>query len=417
MPPRKSPAAALKAANGTPAKKFSALSQGRALITKAFPKDESFVEIDEDSLKESRPHLPTGSIVLDYLIGGRLNRYGVRPCPGLPRKCIINLYGQESAGKTTVALTAAAMVAGAGGSVCYIDWENAVDVSYAKTLGVPLDNEDAFMLAQPESLEKGLAILMVMARAGVDLIVIDSVGAGIPEATLEQTVAEKGEMGRIGLNAAKWSKILPELKNIINQSGSCVIGISQLRKKIATGPGAGHGPDTQAQGGEAWKFYSEVRMGLQRVAQEKGKEYNALTHKVEEAMVGQTVKCKIDKCKVSASQGKQADFFIRFGDGIDDIRSIIDITSAHGIVKKSGAWYSYERTNGTVLKGCGMDEFKGKVKDSDGAWEELYNSAIKAMSEKPGTFISEATEDEDDMADLVAMIADAPAKAPDDDEN
>jgi len=400
MPPRKIPKTVTEV-NVT--NKKSSLSQARALITKAFPKDESFVEIDEDAIRHSRPHLPTGSIILDYLIGGRLNRFNVRPCPGFPRKCIINLYGQESSGKTTVALTAAAMVCASGGTVCYIDWENAIDVAYAKSLGVPLDDPDSFLLAQPESLEKGLAILWTMAKAGVDLIVIDSVGAGVPQASLEQTVAEKGEMGRIGLNAAKWSKVLPELKNVINRTGTCVIGISQLRKKIGmTGYG---GDDTQAQGGEAWKFYSEVRMGLKRIAQEKGKEYNALVHKVEEAMVGQTVRCRIDKCKVSASQGKAADFYIRFGEGIDDIRSIIDITSAHGIVKKSGAWYSWERPNGDLIKGCGMDEFKSKVKAAEGAWDELYLAAIAAFSAAPGTFVVEAAED-DDLGDLDLLLAD-----------
>ncbi len=409
MPPRKLPAAVAAA----PAKKNNALSQARALIGKAFPKDESFVEIDEDSFKESRPHLPTGSIVLDYLIGGRLNRFGVRPCPGLPKKCIINLYGQESSGKTTAALTAAAMVCASGGTVGYIDWENAIDVAYAKSLGIPLNDPDSFCLAQPESLEKGLAILWTMAKAGVDLIVIDSVGAGIPQASLEQTVKEKGEMGRIGLNAAKWSKILPELKGIINQTGSCVIGISQLRKKIGmTGYG---GDDTQAQGGEAWKFYSEVRMGLKRIAQEKGTEYNALTHKVEEAMVGQTVKCRIDKCKVSAAQGKTADFYIRFGEGIDDLRSIIEITKAHGVVKAAGAWLSFERPNGTIIKEGSLDKFKAKVKEVDGVWDELYTAAIKAMSEKPGTFV-EVIENEDDFSDLDALLAEPTAEASSDED-
>jgi recombination protein RecA len=405
MPPRKLPR---KSNEAEAPKKTNALAQARALLTKAFPKDESFVTIDEESFKESRPHLPTGSIVLDYLIGGRVNRYGVRPCPGFPKKCILNLYGQESAGKTTVALTAAAMVCASGGTVCYIDWENAIDVAYAKVLGIPLDDPLTFELAQPESLEKGLAIMWTMAKAGVDLIVIDSVGAGVPKASLEQTLQDRGEggMGRIGLNAAKWSYILPELKSIINRTGTCVLGISQLRKKIATGPMAGHGPDSDAQGGNAWKFYSEVRMGLQRVAQDKGKEYNALTHKVEEATVSQTVKCRIDKCKVSAAQGKTADFYIKFGEGVDDLRSVIEITSAHGIVKKTGAWYAFERPNGTVIKGCGMDEFKTKVKEAEGAWDEIYLAAIDAMSKKPGDFVTIVEEplEDDGLADLEALM-------------
>lgn len=303
---------------------------------------------------------------------------------------------------TTAALTAAAMVCASGGTVGYIDWENAIDVAYAKSLGIPLNDPDSFSLAQPESLEKGLAILWTMAKAGVDLIVIDSVGAGIPQASLEQTVKEKGEMGRIGLNAAKWSKLLPELKGIINQTGSCVIGISQLRKKIGGMTGFG-GDDTQAQGGEAWKFYSEVRMGLKKVHTEKGTEYNALTHKVEDAAVGQTVKCRIDKCKVSAAQGKTADFYIRFGEGIDDLRSIIEITKAHGFIKTSGAWLSFERPNGTVIKEGSLDKFKAKVREVDGLWDELYTAAIEALSEKPGTFV-EVIDSEDDFADLDALL-------------
>lgn len=391
-------------AGTVPAKKTSALAQSRVLLDKAFPKEDMFVEIDEEAFKESRPHIPTGSIVLDFLIGGRLNRYNVRPCPGLPKKCIINLYGQESSGKTTVSLTAAAMVCANGGSVGYLDWENAIDVSYAKSLGVPLDNPDLFVLSQPSSLEKGIAIIWTWAKAGVDLIVIDSVGAGVPEAALAQTIAEKGESGRIGINAAKWSKLLPELKNIINQTGSCVIGISQLRKKIGTMVGFG-GEDTHAQGGEAWKFYSEVRMGLKRIGQEKGKEYNALTHKVEDAVVGQTVKCRIDKCKVSASQGKAAEFYIRFGDGIDDLRSIIEVNIAHGTIKKGGSMYSFTRPDGTTVKGAGMEAFKNKLKEMDGAWDEIYMSAIQSMSAAPGTFVISEPED-DSLSDLDMIMAD-----------
>lgn len=396
-----------------PIKKSNALSQARGLIDKAFPKNELFADFNEDAMKESRPHLPSGSLIIDYLIGGRLNRFGIRPCPGFPRKGLVNLYGQESSGKTTVALTVAGMTCAMGGTVCYIDWEHAVDVSYAKSLGVPIDNPEAFILAQPESLEKGMSILWTMAKAGADLIVIDSIGAGVPEEILKQSIAQKGEMGRIGLNAAKWSRILPELKSVINQSGTCVIGISQLRKKIGM-TGYGEGSDTQAQGGEAWKFWSEVRIGLKRVASEKGKEYNPLTHKVEEALVGQTVRCRIDKCKISASQGKAAEFYIRFGDGIDDLRSVIEVSTAHGIVKKGGAWLSYERPGGVIIKGCGVDDFKEKVKETEGAWDELYLAVVKALSEKPGKIVMDVPED--DLSDLDTILAEVASKEVPEDE-
>lgn len=415
MPPRKLKKLAEDASEFAPnARKGGPLSQGRALVDKAFAKEPtSWVAIDEESIKVSRPHIPTGSIVVDYVIGGKMNRFGVRPCPGLPRGNVINLYGQESSGKTTLALTIAAMVCQAGGTVCYIDWENAIDIAYAKALGVPLDDEDAFLLSQPESLEKGMAIMWTMAKAGVDLIVIDSVGAGVPKAQLGQAIAEKGDQGRIGLNASKWSTILPDLKGVINRTHSCVLGISQLRKKIGM-TGYGEGADTQAQGGEAWKFYSEVRIALKRVAQEKGMEYNALTHKKEEAFVGQTVKIRIDKCKVSASQGKTAEFYIRFGEGVDDLRSVIEITSAHGIVKKGGAWYTFERDDGTSIRGQGMDDFKAKVREADGAWEELYRKAVGAFSKVTAVITDEVLED-DGLADFDAIMAEKPIITNDED--
>jgi recombination protein RecA len=238
-----------------------------------------------------------------------------------------------------------------------------------------------------------------MAKAGIDLIIVDSVGAGVPKAAMEQKIADKGDMGRVGLMAAKWSKFLPELKGVIVRSRSCVVGISQLRKKINTGPMAGHGPDTQAQGGEAWKFYSEVRIMLRRVAQEKGKEYNALTHKIEEAVVGQTTRIKIDKCKISSAQGKEGDFYIRFGEGIDDLRSVVDIASNHGIIKKGGAWYNWIRNNGEAIKGCGMDDFKQKIRETDGAWPELYKMTVGAMSDTVQT-LSTAEVEEDDSYEV-----------------
>lgn len=392
------------------------MAAAKAALTKALPKDDSFVEIDESKLTRSMPHLPTGSVIIDYIIGGKPNRFGVRPCPGLPRGRIINLYGQESSGKTTMALMTAVSVCQAGGSVCFIDWENAIDMSYAASLGIPTDTGQ-FELVQPETLEKGLSIIWTMAKAGVDLIIVDSVGAGVPQAALEQKISEKGEMGRVGLMAAKWSKFLPELKGVIVRSRSCVIGISQLRKKINTGPGA-HGDGSTAQGGESWKFYSEVRIMLRRVQQEKGKEYNALTHKVEECITGQVTRIKIDKCKVSSAQGKEGDFYIKFGEGIDDLRSVIEIAANHGVIKKAGAWFTWVRANGEILKGCGMDAFKKEVRAADGAWPELYKLTVSVMSDTvPDNLTTvEAAEDELDVGSFLTGDSDGEAAPSEDSE-
>jgi recombination protein RecA len=303
---------------------------------------------------------------------------------------------------TTMALMTAVTTCQAGGSVCYVDWEHAIDMSYAASLGIPTDTGQ-FELVQPETLEKGLSIIWTMAKAGVDLIIIDSVGAGVPEEAMAQSIGDKGKMTRMGLVAAKWAKFLPELKAIIARNHSCIIGISQLRKKIATGPGAGHGPDTQAQGGEAWKFFSEVRIMLRRVSVEKGKEYNALTHKTEEVAVGQVVRIKIDKCKVSSAQGKEGEFYIKFGDGIDDIRSVIDIAANHGLVKKAGAWYTWTRNNGDTVKGCGIDGFKQQMASAEGGWQELYRATVSSMSALPEIKEVAETETGEDLSDLTDM--------------
>ena len=286
---------------------------------------------------------------------------------------IVNLYGQESAGKTTLALTIAASTINRGGWTCYVDWEHSLDMSYAKAINVPVEDK-RFRLYQPNTMEKGLGVIWAMAKRGIDLIVIDSVGAGVPKSVEEQAIDEKGGQGQVGLVARKWSEYLPQLAKLCSKTGSCVIGISQLRKKI--GQMTGYGPDTHAQGGEAWKFYSSVRMGLTRVASEKGKVYNPLKHCKEEGVIGGTIKARMDKCKISASQGRFAEFYIRHGEGIDDVRSIIEIASKHGIIKKSGASLAWEMEGGVGLSGRGMEDFKTQIKAAPGAWDQLYKTTL-----------------------------------------
>jgi len=364
----------------TPAKAMSKLAQMRGVLEKVLKDDDSHVEIDEDKIKVSFPHLPSGSIIIDFLIGGRPNKYGVLPCPGFPRGRLVNLYGQESAGKTTLCLSVCAQAAARGLSTVYIDWEHTLDLAYTKALGVPINNSDLFDLYQPESMEKGLSILYTAAKAGVDLIVLDSTGAAVPQVVLDQRIDEQGEQVRMGLLAAKWSQFLPKLKGITARTGSCVIGISQLRKKMATGPGANYGDGTTTQGGEAWKFYSEVRLGLKRIGFEKGKVYNILENKMVDDVVLSNIIARMDKCKVAASQGMSAKLFIRHGDGIDDMKSIIDIAVAHGILRKDGNWIGWERESGETLRFNGVDAFKTGIRKAEGAWEELYRKTLERLA-------------------------------------
>lgn len=378
------------------------LLAGKKIVSSVL-KDDSFVEVNEGRLKKSIPHLPTGSIVADFLIGGRTNRFGVMPCPGLPRGRIINLYGMESAGKTTLALTASATTIAKGGTVCFIDWEHAIDLAYSTTIGVPVQDPKKFMLVQPDSLEKGIKVLWAMAKAGVTLIIVDSVSAGIPESVMSQQLEDKGSTGSggggLGNVARIWSQFLPQLQTVITRTGSCVIGISQLRDKINM---SGYGDKTTAAGGNAWKFYSALRLRLKRVKSLKETSYDPRKHQKVNAASGAIIRLKIDKCKVAGSQGLEDDFYIKFGEGIDDVRSVIDTASAHGVVKKGGAWLTWERKDGTEIRGQGMQNFREELTKVDGAWPELYKATMTAMSSGKVEAIPEP--EEDDFADIDAIL-------------
>lgn len=381
------------------------LSAARAVLGKIFKDDEdSVVTIDESRYKKSHPFLSTGSVIIDFLIGGIPNRYGVLPCPGLPRGRLVNIWGAESSGKTTLCLTAAAETCRRGGEVCYIDWEHALDIPYAKALGVPIDDPEAFLLIQPETLEKGLSYLWAMAKGGVDLIVVDSVVSAATKQEWERSIEEQGDMGRVGIKAAQWSRILAPLKALISRTNSCVIGISQLRKKIETGYGHKQmGDGTTPQGGEAWKFYSELRLGLKCVKTEKGSVRNRLTHKMEDMAVGNTVNVRVHKCKVAASQGRNGDIHIQYGEGIDNLRSVIEVATGYGLVRKaSGGRYSWEREGGENLAGHGMDAFKGEIIKTPGAWDELLKRTLAKLAQAD---VAAVVDPEDgDIADVEAVL-------------
>lgn len=405
MPPRKTT---------TAKKEVNPLTLATASLDKLFKGEYGAVDTDPNQFKKSRPHLSTGSVVIDYMIGGRLNAHGIPPCPGFPRGAITEIWGHEGAGKTTVALTAAAKTcangakSGGPGTVVYVDWEHAVDLAYAKTIGVPVDDPNRFRLVQPATLEQGLGVIWTMTKAGVDLVVIDSIGAGIPEDHLKQKDNEKGELGRVGLIAAKWSKVLPELSQKAAETGTTVLGISQLRKKISKGPGAGYGPDTAPQGGEAWKFYSWVRFGLRRVMYEKGKIYDPLTHTNIETAVSSLVQVKLEKCKVSSSQGREGQIRISFGEGIDDFRSVLDIATAHKIIQRDGAWYGFQPSGAPLMRTQGLDKLRVLIKETPGASEQLYQQVfLKLNSMAEGMSLVTEEEDEADLSDLDAILNDS----------
>ncbi|ULO09769.1 recombinase RecA [Paenibacillus sp. 19GGS1-52] len=289
--------------------------------------------------------VPSGSLALDIALG----------IGGLPKGRIIEVYGPESSGKTTVALHAIAEVQRYGGQAAFIDAEHALDPKYAKALGV---NIDELLLSQPDTGEQALEIAEALVRSGaVDIIVIDSVAALVPKAEIE------GDMGdsHMGLQARLMSQALRKLNGVISKSNTIAIFINQLREKI----GVMFGNPETTPGGRALKFYSSVRLDVRRVE----------SIKMGNDVVGNRTKIKVVKNKV-APPFKQADVDIMYGEGISKEGSLVDIGIDLDIVNKSGAWYSYE---GERL-GQGRENAKQFLKEHQEMALEIENKIREASN-------------------------------------
>jgi len=371
--------------------------------------DGFLVSLSPDSYRESLPHVPTGSFVVDYLIGGEPNANGVAPCPGLPRGKITQVWGPESSGKSTMAQTAAATVCAAGGTCLYVDIENAIVPDYAATLGVPIDDPSRFQLVQPTSLEDGLKLIKIYTLAGVDLVIIDSVGAAVPSAVVELSIKDMDNPAQVGFGARMWSGFLPAIRIDLIKHNTALLGISQTRAKIG---GMAYGPQTEAQGGNAWKYYADLRISLRRVEQEKIKVTNQLTRKVEERITGGKFEAKIEKSKVSKSQGRKENFYITWGAGIDDLRSMVEIAVSYNIIKKSGGWYMY----GDNLKFQGTDALVRKFKSDPTLFGELVGKVrpLLAASKEAITEDDDGAPEVDGDLDLDAMLSFDTVVTPDD---
>lgn len=332
------------------------------LVGKMFDKAEAenpFVPISSAELKESIPHITTGSFALDYLIGGEPNAMGVKPCPGWPLGRVINIYGQESSGKTTLALMACAEMHKRGLACVYIDWEHAISIDYAKSLGVQVENKELFHLYQPNTLEGGIKIAFVYAGMGVPLMIFDSVGFAVPTAEADKAISEIGEKAsQPGLIARVWSREMPKLTTDLAKGQTLLIAISQLRSSINAG---GMGPADTIQGGMIWKFVSTIRLRLKKKMEEKEARFNPLKGLAEDVSVAIEIEAKIDKIKIAPTQGRKLSYFITFGEGIDNFRTALDLLLKNGKVEKKGARHAWVAPDGKTIAGMGKKKFKEAI--------------------------------------------------------
>jgi len=284
------------------------------------------------------PHISTGSIMINHLIGGSMvKELGVPVCPGAPRGRLMEVYGPESSGKTTLAISIAAQAQKLGGTAAVLDYENALHDGYAQKLGLLYD-DDLLDIWVPETMEEGFRMLEVYIKNNVDIVIVDSVSAMVPQKALEGDIAAD-EMP--GIRARKMSQFLSKMVGFLRHSKTCVIFVNQVRTVIKISKYA-TGPNEVTSGGNSIKFYSTIRMKLRKVKEEKLKITDPLTGGQKEKPIGVYTKVTCIKNKLDSKQGDSGEIFIRFGKGIDNIRTILDIAIIRKVIKKSGSWFAFD---------------------------------------------------------------------------
>jgi recombination protein RecA len=288
--------------------------------------------------------IPTGAISIDYALG----------IGGMPRGRVVEIYGPESSGKTTLALQVIAQAQRAGGMAAFVDAEHALDATYAQKLGVDLEG---LLVSQPDNGEQALEIVEVLIRSGgVDVVVVDSVAALVPRAEIE------GEMGeaQMGLQARLMSQALRKLTGVVSKSKTCLIFINQLREKI----GVMFGNPETTTGGRALKFYASVRVDIRRIASIKDGD----------SVVGGRTRVKVVKNKL-APPFREAEFDVMYGEGISREGDLLDLAVEHRIVEKSGAWFAY----GGDRLGQGRENAKSFLRDNPQVFSAIEDRVRKEL--------------------------------------
>jgi recombination protein RecA len=323
--------------------KAKAVELAFSQIEKQFGKG-SIMRLGQKGAIQPIDSIPTGAISIDYALG----------VGGVPRGRVIEIFGPESSGKTTLSLQIIAEAQKLGGTAAFVDAEHALDAAYAKKLGVDIDN---LLVSQPDNGEQALEIVEVLIRSnGVDVVVVDSVAALVPKAEIE------GEMGdaQMGLQARLMSQALRKLTGAVSKSKTCLIFINQLREKI----GVMFGNPETTTGGRALKFYSSVRIDIRRIASIKDGD----------AVVGGRTRVKVVKNKV-APPFREAEFDVMYGEGISKTGDLLDLAVDKRIVEKSGAWFAY---NGERL-GQGRENVKQFLKDNPEIFRSIDEKVRKEL--------------------------------------
>jgi recombination protein RecA len=342
--------------------KLKALQAAMAKIEKDFGKG-SIMKLGDEKVADVEV-IPTGSISLNAALG----------VGGYPKGRIIEIYGPESSGKTTLAIHAIAEAQKLGGIAAFIDAEHAFDRFYAQKLGVDIDN---LLVSQPDNGEQALEIADQLIRSSaIDIIVVDSVAALTPKAEIE------GDMGdnKVGLQARLMSQALRKLTSTISKTNTTCIFINQLREKI----GVMFGNPETTTGGNALKFYASVRLDIRKSS----------TIKDGDNIIGNLVKVKVVKNKV-APPFRKAEFEIMFGEGISRIGEIVDLGVEYDIIKKSGSWFSFD--NSRLAQG--RDATKALLKDNPELCEEITNRITTAMASMPASQVAQKEEEKEATED------------------
>jgi len=326
--------------------KIKALEMAISQIEKNFGKG-SIMRLGEGSVAEGIQSISTGSLTLDIATG----------IGGLPRGRVVEIYGPESSGKTTLALSAVAQAQAAGGTAAFIDAEHALDINYAQKLGVQIEE---LLVSQPDTGEQALEVAEALVRSGaLDIVVIDSVAALVPKAEIE------GDMGDSlpGLQARLMSQALRKLTASISKSNTTVVFINQIRMKI----GVMFGNPETTTGGNALKFYASMRLDIRKIENLKDNQ----------EIIGGRVRVKMVKNKM-APPFRQAEFDIFFNEGISHTGEIVDLGVEKGIIEKAGAWYSY----GSNRIGQGRENVKEYLKNNPDTAKEIEDKIIEAVHKK-----------------------------------